>query len=75
MPIEELEIGVLGMSCGHCAARVEKAILAVGLGVESVKVELEGKKVLVRCDTATTSIDKIAAAVEAAGFKPVKPVL
>ena len=74
MPIEELEIGVLGMSCGHCAARVEKAVLAVGNGVESAKVDLEGGKVLVRCDTSKTGIDRIAAAVKAAGFEPVKPV-
>lgn len=32
-------IKIGGMSCGHCSARVEKALLALP-GVESVKVNL-----------------------------------
>lgn len=36
------KIFIDGMSCGHCAARIEKS-LAVLKGVQKVSVNLEGK--------------------------------
>ncbi|MCE5269921.1 heavy-metal-associated domain-containing protein [bacterium] len=73
MPVETLELGVNGMSCGHCAARVEKFIRQQVQSVEDVKVDLEGRKVTVRCDTSKAGVKEIAAAVEAAGYSPVLP--
>lgn len=35
-------LDIEGMSCEHCSARVEKSLRACG-GVESVRVDLEGK--------------------------------
>jgi len=37
------EILIEGMSCGHCSARVEKALLELD-GVEKVEVDLTEKK-------------------------------
>ena len=38
----EKTIRIEGMACGHCTARVEKALAGVA-GVASVKADLEGK--------------------------------
>lgn len=38
----EKTIHIEGMACGHCTARVEKALAEVP-GVASVKADLEGK--------------------------------
>ena len=38
----EKTIHIEGMACGHCTARVEKALAGVA-GVASVKADLEGK--------------------------------
>ncbi len=40
-PVERYHLAVIGMSCGHCVAAVEKAVAAVP-GVVSVAVNLEG---------------------------------
>ncbi len=73
MPVGTVELGVNGMSCGHCAARVEKFIRQQVQSAEEVKVDLEGRKVTVRCDTSRVDAKEIAAAVEAAGYSPVLP--
>ena len=41
------EIGIDGMSCMHCAAKVEKALASLH-GVTDAKVELENKKAIVK---------------------------
>lgn len=41
------EIHINGMSCMHCAAKVEKALSALG-GVADAKVDLENKKAVVK---------------------------
>lgn len=41
------EIGIDGMSCMHCAAKVEKALASLH-GVTDAKVELESKKAIVK---------------------------
>jgi Cu+-exporting ATPase len=45
--VEEYVIAVQGMACGHCAARVESALLAIK-GVKSAKVDLTTASVAVR---------------------------
>lgn len=61
---------VEGMSCGHCKARVEKALNALG-GVVSVTVDLDNKEVVVN-----SSLDigeqTIINAIEDAGYKACK---
>lgn len=42
---------VEGMSCGHCKARVEKALSALA-GVKAVTVDLASKQVAVEVDEA-----------------------
>lgn len=62
-------IFIEGMSCGHCAKRVEEALKAVK-GVKSVNVSLEEKKadVVLKIDI---SNEILKAAVEDVGFKVV----
>ena len=71
-----LKIG--GMTCGHCSARVEKALAGVE-GVESVSVDLKKKEAAIE---GTASLEALIAAVEdagydakAAGAKAKKPLL
>ncbi len=60
---------VEGMSCGHCAARVEKA-LSETAGVASAKVNLKKKTAVVTL-SADVSDAALADAVEKAGYKAV----
>ncbi|MDR2800036.1 MAG: heavy metal translocating P-type ATPase [Desulfovibrio sp.] len=62
-------IGIEGMSCGHCAASVEKALRAVP-GITNVKVDLSAKKAFVDAkeDVADETLKK---AVSGAGFEVV----
>lgn len=41
------EVFIDGMSCMHCAAKVEKALAALN-GVSDVKVDLNGKRAIVK---------------------------
>ena len=59
-------IGVEGMSCGHCSARVEKALNAIEGVIASV--ELENKRAVAECD-AGVSDEALRAAVEDAGYE------
>jgi copper chaperone CopZ len=62
------EIAINGMSCGHCQARVEKALNAIP-GVEA-KVDLKKKIALVSL-TAEVADDVLMSAVTEAGYEPV----
>ena len=42
-------IRIEGMSCGHCSARVEKALRAIA-GVRDVKMDLEAKTAAVEAE-------------------------
>jgi Cu+-exporting ATPase len=64
----ELRIGVEGMSCASCVARVERAIAAQP-GVESAAVNLAAENALVRFDQA--DIPRLLDAVRGAGYQPV----
>ena len=57
---------VEGMMCGHCAARVEKA-LAVVKGVESVTVDLAAKTVTVTAAAKVTA-EQMKKAITDAGY-------
>lgn len=64
------KVFIEGMSCGHCVARVEKALNAFE-GVSNVEVDLDGKNA--KFDT-TNYIDnqKIIDAIDDAGYDVVK---
>lgn len=57
-------LNVTGMNCGHCVMSVKKALSAVP-NVESVEVDLETGKAVVKGQAAT---EALIAAVENAGF-------
>ncbi len=67
--MEKLMI-VEGMSCGHCSARVEKALTALD-GVASASVNLETKEVRVEL-TGDLDVDTLTDAVEDAGYDVVE---
>ena len=51
---KEMILTVEGMSCGHCTARVEKALKAMP-GVQEAKADLESKLVTVQTDGSVTA--------------------
>ena len=55
------------ISCGNCVAHIEKDISELD-GVESVKAEVDSKLVLVRYDETKLSQEKIAEAMNEAGY-------
>jgi len=66
----EKKLMVEGMMCNHCKATVEKVLKALD-GVSDAVVDLAAKTATVTL-TADVADDKLVAAVEAKGFKPVK---
>ena len=60
------ELMVPDMSCGHCKATVEKALMSVD-GVDRAAVDLESKTVTVE-HTDTVSQDVLRGAVSEAGY-------
>ncbi len=63
-------ISIEGMSCGHCARRVEEALKGVN-GVKSAKVNLEAKnaEVTLKIDVPN---DTLKSAVEEAGYEVIE---
>ena len=55
-----------GMACGHCSARVDKALRAVA-GVREVKVDLEAKTAAVEADDSVAEA-ALVQAVTASGY-------
>lgn len=58
---------VTGMTCGGCVDIVTRALVAVD-GVHNVNVSLANKEVKVDFDETMTSTDKLANAIEKAGY-------
>jgi P-type Cu+ transporter len=65
---QEIRIGVSGMTCASCVARVEKSI-AREPGVESATVNLAAETAVVRYDQA--QVPQLLEAVRGAGYEPV----
>lgn len=64
------KVFIEGMSCGHCAARIEKALGKLE-GVSTVKVNLAGK--FAELDTSKELEDQsVLAAIDSAGYQFVK---
>lgn len=62
-------VRVSGMSCMHCARRVESALKDIA-GVSAATVDLAGGTASVECD-GTVSAEDIAGAVREAGYEVV----
>lgn len=60
-------LDVEGMSCSHCENAVKKAVGALA-GVDSVSVDLKGKKVSVGYDPDKVSLDAVKEAIEDQGY-------
>lgn len=64
------KVYIEGMTCDHCARRVENSIKSVE-GVDSVKVDLQGKVATVSL-SADVKDDDLIKAVDGAGYEVVK---
>jgi copper chaperone len=65
--MEQIVLNVDGMSCEHCVKAVKGAVDGLP-GVEDVLVDLEGKTVSLRYDSAQTPLDKIKLEIEDQGY-------
>ncbi|MCG9969430.1 copper chaperone CopZ [Pelotomaculum terephthalicicum JT] len=61
-------LDVEGMSCSHCEHAVKKSVGAL-TGVDSVAVDLKGKKVTVEYDAERVNLDKIKETIEDQGYE------
>ena len=70
--METLKLKIEGMSCGHCVARVEKALSRLD-GVSVRRVDVGSADLLV--DPARASFERIRQALDDAGYeaRPVEP--
>jgi len=65
----ELEIGVGGMTCANCSARVERVLSALP-GVLKASVNLASERATLRYVPATLTPDDIARTIEETGYEP-----
>jgi copper chaperone len=65
--VEKQVFTVEGMSCGHCKAAVEKAVLGLS-GVLAAEVDLAAKTLQVEYDVKKSSVEEIIKTVAAAGY-------
>ncbi|MDD8017161.1 MAG: heavy metal translocating P-type ATPase [Bacteroidota bacterium] len=70
--IQTLTLPVEGMTCASCVARVEKALHKID-GVKSAVVNLGSEKATIKIDPSKADTQKLAAAVEEAGYKLILP--
>jgi Cu+-exporting ATPase len=66
MTTHQLEVPIRGMSCGECAADLQRALAALP-GVESVQILPAAEKAIIRCDPARVEMAAIARVIEGAG--------
>jgi P-type Cu+ transporter len=66
---EMLTIGVGGMTCASCVARVERALKKVP-GVEGATVNLATEKATVSYDATSAEVEALMSAIEGAGYEP-----
>ena len=63
--MNNIVLDVKGMSCGHCAAAVKTAVLALE-GIESVEIDLQSEKVCISYNNIT--IEDIKSVIEEQGY-------
>ena len=64
----DVTIEVEGMTCGHCTARVEKALKSCS-GVTKVKINLNKKNAVVWYGPSKTDTNEFVKKIEEAGYK------
>ena len=69
-----LEMGIRGMTCAACAARIEKAVRKVQ-GVASARVNLAVESARVEFDESVARPGELTAAIEGAGYTPIVEVV
>lgn len=67
--LETRDIGISGMTCDKCVARVEKALRGVS-GVKEVQVNRHQARATVTFDTVVTNIPNLHDALLKSGYKP-----
>lgn len=67
MPKKIKTLNVEGMSCSHCENSVEKSVGALE-GINSIVVDLKGKKVTVEYNSEKVNLDTIKKTIEDLGF-------
>src|SRR3990172_5179584 len=68
--MQTLEIGVRGMTCAVCAARIEKALKKIQ-GVALARVNLAAERARVEFDESIARPGELTAAIAGAGYTPV----
>lgn len=66
--VRELIVHISGMKCNSCVNKIESTI-SEKKGVESIKVDLENKRALIKYDDILTNSDKIISQIIELGFK------
>ncbi len=67
---KKAEINISGMSCGHCASRVENSLKNL-IGVENAEVNIETGKATVEYDPEKLDPSELENAVDEAGYSVV----
>lgn len=65
---EKIELKVTGMTCGHCEARVQKALLAVP-GVKKASADFKAQKAEVSAAKGKVMREALVQAVKEAGYE------
>ncbi len=68
-PAASVRLPVEGMTCASCVNRIERYLRKVD-GVEEANVNLATESASIRFDPDKVTLDKLAAAIEAAGYEP-----
>jgi P-type Cu+ transporter len=72
--VRELTVHIFGMKCNSCVNKIESS-MSNKKGIESIKVDLEGKKAIVMYDDVLTSAEKVISQIIELGFKAsAKPI-
>lgn len=66
--MNEIQLKIPDMSCGHCTAAVQSALEGVP-GVSTVNISLETKLAKVICDS-TIEVEDLMGVVQGAGYSP-----
>jgi copper chaperone CopZ len=69
--VETHAIQIAGMTCEHCAKRVEKALLG-RTGVKSARVDLAAKCARVTLDPVQATLPDLHQAILKSGYQPVQ---
>lgn len=65
--MSEKVLSVPAVHCDHCVSSIEGAVNSLD-GIESVKVDLDGKDVTVRYDESRVALEAIVGAIEDQGY-------